>query len=243
MEYVSCGLEAVNIALGFTRILVWPLLVGFAIWMFRKEVRGLLDRFVKFKGYGLEAEASLAQDATAVKAEIEVVGPPTNPVKDATEPTQPAETKASTTPARAPAAPVGVATTTQSGKDEKKEPVAPLDNVARSLQVKLQEQMFRANQEAITNRIFGSQLALLGHLSRQPGMEDKYVNMLQFYGMHKSQTSTPLSDLPTFLKFLFDLRLIATFEKNGEWIVSLTPVGVNYVSYVHGNFPNLQKSL
>lgn len=94
--------------------------------------------------------------------------------------------------------------------------------------------------ERTFNRIYGTQIDLLEHLVNNGNQGDKYINLMGFYNefIKRSRFTT---QLPDYIRFLIEMRLIEVIGEGSESTVKITPHGINFISYIRTQYASTYK--
>lgn len=91
--------------------------------------------------------------------------------------------------------------------------------------------------EKAFNLIYGTQLDLLEQLEQKGSVGEKYVNLLPFYNEFVKRSKLSTTQFADYLGFLRDSQFIAIEGPENDLVVKLTPYGVDFLSYVKGQYP------
>ena len=95
--------------------------------------------------------------------------------------------------------------------------------------------------ERAYNLIYGTQLDLLEHLSRigEPG--EPYINLVPFYNEFVKRSNLAATQMADYLGFLRDMLFIEYIGTGTDLRARITPLGVDFLSYIKGQYPTVYK--
>ncbi len=91
--------------------------------------------------------------------------------------------------------------------------------------------------EKAFNLIYGTQLNLLEHLEQKGSAGEKYVDLLPFYNEFVKRSKLSTTQFADYLGFLRDSQFITIENPENDLVVKITPYGVDFLSYVKGQYP------
>jgi hypothetical protein len=91
--------------------------------------------------------------------------------------------------------------------------------------------------ERAFNLIYGSQLELLEYLQVKADAGEKYVNLLQFFQTFLKRGGPQATQFADYLSFLRNFHFIEYVDREGDQHVRITPFGVDFLSYLHAQYP------
>ncbi len=92
--------------------------------------------------------------------------------------------------------------------------------------------------ERAFNIIYGTQMDLLEYLSTKGTKGENYINLVSFYNEFVKRSGLASTQMADYLGFLKDMRFIEFVEENKTWSVKITAYGVDFLSYVKGQYPS-----
>ena len=92
--------------------------------------------------------------------------------------------------------------------------------------------------ERAFNIIYGTQMDLLKYLSTKGTKGENYINLVSFYNEFVKRSGLSSTQMADYLGFLKDMRFIEFVEENKAWSVKITAYGVDFLSYVKGQYPS-----
>lgn len=92
--------------------------------------------------------------------------------------------------------------------------------------------------ERAFNIIYGTQMDLLEYLSTKGTKGENYINLVSFYNEFVKRSGLASTQMADYLGFLKDMRFIEFVEENKAWSVKITAYGVDFLSYVKGQYPS-----
>lgn len=95
--------------------------------------------------------------------------------------------------------------------------------------------------ERAFNIIYGTQMDLLEYLSTKGTKGENYINIVSFYNEFVKRSGLASTQMADYLGFLKDMRFIEFVEENKAWSVKITAYGVDFLSYVKGQYPSSYK--
>lgn len=87
------------------------------------------------------------------------------------------------------------------------------------------------------NLIYGTQIALLEHLLSKGVDGDFYVNVFPFYQNFLNRSNLTTTQMADYLGFLRDMKFIDITSDGDDLRVKITPYGVDFLSYIKGQYP------
>jgi len=91
--------------------------------------------------------------------------------------------------------------------------------------------------ERAFNLIFGSQLELLEHLAQRGDAGEQYVNLKRHFDEFLNRGGEKATQMADYLEFL---RKMGFMRYDGD-AAKITPLGVNFLSYLHANYVDVNK--
>jgi len=95
--------------------------------------------------------------------------------------------------------------------------------------------------ERTFNIIYGTQIDLLEYLSAKGTDGDRYVNLLVFYNEFVKRSGLASTQMADYLGYLHSMRFVEYRGEGSDLIVKITPYGVNFLSYIKGQYPSTYK--
>lgn len=92
--------------------------------------------------------------------------------------------------------------------------------------------------ERAFNIIYGTQMDLLEYLSTKGTKGENYINLVSFYNEFVKRSGLASTQMADYLGFLKDMRFIEFVEENKTWSVKITAYGVDFLSYIKGQYPS-----
>ena len=92
--------------------------------------------------------------------------------------------------------------------------------------------------ERAFNIIYGTQMDLLEYLSTKGTKGENYINLVSFYNEFVKRSGLASTQMADYLGFLKDMRFVEFVEENKAWSVKITAYGVDFLSYVKGQYPS-----
>lgn len=91
--------------------------------------------------------------------------------------------------------------------------------------------------ELTLNAIYGTQMDLLEFLSKKRTLGEKYSDLSRFYYYFLTRSKLVTTTPPEYFGFLKAMRFIEYVGEGEEQIVKITPLGLNFLSYVKKLYP------
>ena len=95
--------------------------------------------------------------------------------------------------------------------------------------------------EKTFNIIYGSQIALLEHLSTKGNAGEFYINLVPYYNMYVLRSGLPSNQMAEYLNFLKNAKYVEYVGENADLRLRITPLGVDFLSYIQGQYPEIHK--
>lgn len=93
------------------------------------------------------------------------------------------------------------------------------------------------------NLIYGSQVNLLNYLSRKSDKRENYIKLYDFYLQYAGKGGLETYQFADYMGFLLDAQFIKNItESNGAITVEITPIGLNFLTYIKGQYPSAYNS-
>ena len=92
--------------------------------------------------------------------------------------------------------------------------------------------------ERAFNIIYGTQMDLLEYLSTKGTAGENYINLVSFYNEFVKRSGLSSTQMADYLGFLKDMRFIELAEQNKVWNVKISAYGVDFLSYIKGQYPS-----
>jgi len=91
--------------------------------------------------------------------------------------------------------------------------------------------------ERAFNLIYGTQIRLMEFLEQKGSIGEKYVNLLPFYNEFVKRSKLSATQYADYLGFLRDSQFLEISGPENDLVVKITPYGVDFLSYVKGQYP------
>lgn len=95
--------------------------------------------------------------------------------------------------------------------------------------------------ERACNIIYGTQVDLLEYLSTKGTDGEKYVNLNQFYNEFLKRSNVATTQMADYIGFLKEMQFIEYLESSNDITVRITPLGINFLSYIKVQYPTSYK--
>ncbi len=95
--------------------------------------------------------------------------------------------------------------------------------------------------ERAYNLIYGTQLDVLEDLEKKGSEGEKYINLINFYNEFQRRSNLQSTQYADYLGFLGSMKFIEYKGSDTDLTVHITPFGVNFLSYIRGQYSNAYK--